>query len=427
MAKQPLATAKDPPIRFTDAAVKKLVADPDRRREIRDQHTPGLVLRITPHGQKSWSVLFRVAGAGEDGKRGVLKRLTLGDYPRLGLAEARARAVAVLDIADHGQEPGALPTPTGLRAIVQAPHDEKLIRNVVARFMTVYARPNLVNARDIETLLQASVVSHWGDRRIDTITRADAHTLIDLFVAGGEISRGREVRKHLTRVFNWAVDRDIIRANPLSGMERPEIAYRPRERTLTMAELKAIWEAAPAMGYPFGPILRLLILSGQRKSEIAEARRAWLRDDVDAIEIPGDAYKTKRPQVVPLTPAMRAIVDALPRFTRDDFLFTTSAGAKPVSGFSKAKQRIDKLSGVTDWTIHDIRRTVATEMARLGVAQEIIERVLGHVIPGVAGVYNRYSYLDEKRAALEKWGRAWEASETPMGLVKPLRRSQAAR
>jgi integrase len=123
---------------------------------------------------------------------------------------------------------------------------------------------------------------------METITRADAHRLIDQFVADGRHGIAREVRKHLTRVFNWAVDRDIIRANPLSGMERPEIAYRPRERTLTMEEMKAIWKAAPEMGYPFGPILRLLILSGQRKTEIAEVHWSWLREDIAALEIPSD-------------------------------------------------------------------------------------------------------------------------------------------
>ncbi|MBK9080743.1 MAG: tyrosine-type recombinase/integrase [Rhizobiales bacterium] len=424
MAKQPLATAKDPPIRFTDAAVKKLTADPARRREIRDQQTQGLVLRITPQGQKSWSVLYRIAGEGEDGKRGPLKRVTLGEYPLIGLADARIRALQVLEIADTGQEPGATrerASAPAIRGQIQAKQDERLVRHVVERFATVYARPNLVNAREIERLLQTYVVTAWGDRRIDTITRADAHNLIDEFVAQGEISRGREVRKHLTRVFNWAVDRDIIRANPLSGMERPEIAYKPRERTLTMAEMRAIWEATPAMGYPFGPIVRMLILSGQRKSEIAEARWTWVRTDMNALEVPSDYYKTKRPQVVPLTSAMSELLASLPRFTRDDFLFTTNGGAKPVSGFSKAKQRLDKLSGVTDWTIHDIRRTVATEMARLGIAQEIIERVLGHVIPGVAGVYNRYSYLDQKRTALETWGKLWEDGQPSATLMKPVR------
>jgi len=423
MPKQSLDKAKDPPIRFTDAAIRKLAPDPARRREIRDQQTEGLVLRITPQGQKSWSVLFRVAGAGDAGMRGPLRRVTLGAYPLIGLAEARERALKVLDAADRGEDPDtsrnlALKAQKA-REEAQRAQDERLIRSVIERFIAVYAKVNTVKWKDTQFLLETYVAPNWGDKPIDEITRADAHRLIDQFVAQDRAGIAREVRKHLTRLFNWAVDRDILKANPLSGMERPEIAYRPRERTLTMAELTAIWRAAPAMGYPFGPILRLLILSGQRKTEISCARWAWVRADISALEIPSDFYKTKRPQVVPITPQMRAVLDGLPRFSIDEFLFTTSAGAKPVSGFSKAKERIDKLSGVADWTIHDIRRTVATEMARLSIAQEHIERVLGHVIPGVAGTYNRYSYLDEKRAALEKWGTLWAME--PAAKVTPPR------
>jgi integrase len=430
MAKQPLDKAKDPPIRFTDAAIKKLSPDPDRRREIRDAQTDGLVLRITPQGQKSWSVLFRVAGAGEAGLRGPLRRVTIGAYPLVSLADARDKAMAVLDAADRGEDPDssrdiALKTQR-VKQEAEKARDERLVRSVIDHFINVYAKVNTVKWKDTQFLLETYVVPHWGERSIDGITRADAHNLLDQFVADDRASIAREVRKHLTRVFNWAVDRDIIRANPLAGMERPEIAYKPRERTLTMAELAAIWQAAPLMGYPFGPIFRLLILSGQRKTEISEARWSWVRTDITALEIPSDFYKTKRPQVVPFTAAMQTIIDALPHFTIDDYLFTTSAGHKPVSGFSKAKQRMDKLSGVTDWTIHDIRRTVATEMARLGIAQEHIERVLGHVIPGVAGTYNRYSYMDEKRAALEKWSALWDLNAEG-GTVKPPRRSPAGR
>ncbi|MBM0207414.1 site-specific integrase [Micromonospora sp. STR1s_5] len=217
----------------------------------------------------------------------------------------------------------------------------------------------------------------------------------------------REVRKHLTRLFNWAVDRGLLAASPFAGMERPEISYRPRERVLSMEEMQAIWEATREMGYPFGALFRLLILTGQRKSEVATARRRWLLPDLAALEIPAASYKTGRPHTVPLSGAALALAESLPRWHVGDFLFSTTSGAKPVSGFSKAKARLDRLSDVTDWTIHDIRRSVATHMARLGIPQEHIERVLGHVIEGVAGTYNRYSYLQEKRKALELWGTQW--------------------
>jgi integrase len=189
-------------------------------------------------------------------------------------------------------------------------------------------------------------------------------------------------------------------------MRRPELGYVARERVLTMDELKAIWAAADKMGYPFGPMVRLLILTAQRRAEIANLERGWLLTGQQAFEVPASHYKTDRPQVVPLSAPALAIVEALPQ-TSGDFLLSTTAGKVPVSGFSKAKARIDKLSKVEGWTLHDLRRSAATHMARLGIPQEHIERVLGHAIEGVAGTYNRYSYLDEKRAALDLWGAQW--------------------
>jgi integrase len=217
----------------------------------------------------------------------------------------------------------------------------------------------------------------------------------------------REVRIHITKFFNWAVDRGLLAASPVAGMRRPEPGYVARERVLSMDKLKAIWAAADKMGYPFGPMVKLLILTAQRRAEIANLERGWLLADQQAFEVPASHYKTDRPQVVPLSPPALATVEALPKWNGGDFLLSTTAGRVPVSGFSKAKDRIDKLSKVEGWTLHDLRRSAATHMARLGIPQEHIERVLGHAIEGVAGTYNRYSYLAEKRAALDLWGTQW--------------------
>ena len=388
-------------IRLTEVAVKKLTGEPGRRREIRDVMTSGLFLRITPEGRKSWSVLYRVAGASEDGKRGPLRRMTLGTYPLLDLKAAREKALEVLESADRGRDPVIA------KKLEIQERNSRVMRTVFERYIDVYAKVNTKNWKSTKALLETYVNPAWAELPIDDITRRRAHELLDGFVADGRISLAREVRRHLTRVFNWAVDRDIIQASPLSGMQRPEIAYVPRERVLSMEELRTVWDAADELGYPFGPMVRLLILTGQRRSEIANLSRQWLIPQVDAFEIPASLYKTKRPHLVPLSAPAKAVVEALPAWNAGDAMFTTTSGARPVSGFSKTKARLDGIVKLDAWVIHDIRRSVATHMARLGVSQEHIERVLGHVIEGVAGTYNRYSYLDEKRAALELWGRQW--------------------
>ena len=189
-----------------------------------------------------------------------------------------------------------------------------------------------------------------------------------------------------------------------------------------MDELRRVWGAAEAVGYPFGDAVRLIMLTGQRRSEIAELEWGWVDAERRTVEIPAARYKTKRPHVFPLSAPAWALVQSLPRWNGGECVFSTggrgrTAGARPISGFSKAKEvisakiaKVDATEGlprIEPWTVHDIRRSVATHMARTGVPQEHIERVLGHVVQGVAGTYNRYSYLDEKRAALEAWGKLW--------------------
>ena len=147
--------------------------------------------------------------------------------------------------------------------------------------------------------------------------------------------------------------------------------------------------------------MRLLILSGQRRSEIGTMRWSWIQGD--KVEVPTGNYKIKRAHIYPLTRHMQEILETCPRCNHGGFVFTTTMGQKPVSAWSKAKAKFDKLIDLEPWTYHDIRRSVASHMARLGIRQEHIERMLGHVVPGIAGTYNRHSYFEEKLAVTVKW------------------------
>lgn len=387
--------------KFTDVSVEKMVPVAGKRLEVFDTLTPGLALRITEGGKKSWSVMYRVAGRGEGGNRGGLRRMTLGAYPLIDLKAAREKARAALDLADRGDDPA------DQRKDELRQKGERVFEVICTRFIELHAKAHTVKWRDTERLLHTYVVPEWKSKPIDTLDRATAHELLDEIAMEHGTGAAREVRKHITKFFNWAVDRGLLAASPVAGMRRPELGYVARERVLSMDELKAIWAAADKMGYPFGPMVKLLILTAQRRAEIANLERGWLLADKQAFEVPASHYKTDRPQVVPLSPPALSIVEALPKWNGGDFLLSTTAGKVPVSGFSKAKARIDKLSKVEGWTLHDLRRSAATHMARLGIPQEHIERVLGHAIEGVAGTYNRYSYLAEKRAALDLWGTQW--------------------
>jgi len=222
----------------------------------------------------------------------------------------------------------------------------------------------------------------------------------------------------LRKLFNWCVDRDILQASPCVRVKPPG-RETDRDRVLSDDELKRVWRAAYLLGWPFGPAVKLLILTAQRRNEVAMMR--WDEVDLDGAlwTIPSEKSKNGRVHQVPLSPTALDIIKALPRM--GEVVFTTS-GTKPISGFSKAKVRLDKLSGVTEWRLHDLRRTATTGMAKMGIGPHVVARILNHgagTIRGVAAVYNRHAYLDERRTALEAWARRVDAlvNGTPANLA----------
>ena len=388
-------------LRLTEKNIPKLEPPKVGRIEIADALFPGLTLRITETGKKTWTLLYRVDGARDGKLKGKLRRMTLGPYPLNNLDAARDKAREALKKAERGVDP------VDDRHAKLSGLSNSTFEAVCERFIALYAKPNVETWPNIARLLRQYAVPAWRTRQVNSISRAVVHELLDDLIQSRGVGRARELRKHLSKLFNWAVDRGMLDASPVAGMRRPELAYVPRERVLSMAELRIVWEAAGKLEYPFGSMIRLLMLTAQRRAEIASSRRSWIHPDMNAMEIPASEYKTDRPQLVPLSVPAQSIIDCLPVWNAGDYLLSTTGGVRPVSGFSKAKAELNSLAGFDDWTIHDLRRSAATHMARLGVPQEHIERVLGHAIEGLAGTYNRYSYLEEKRAALERRGRKW--------------------
>ena len=201
------------------------------------------------------------------------------------------------------------------------------------------------------------------------------------------------------------------------------VEKRPRGRDLKHPEMKRLWAACEATPYPFGPLVELLALTLQRRSEVAEMQ--WPEIDLDKAQwlIPAERSKSKRAHIVPLSKFAVQIIGNLPRYLGGPYVFTTTEGKRPVSGFSKMKSRLDDAAKVTDWRLHDLRRTGRSEMARLKVDDVAAERVLNHVPRGLAKVYNQYQYLDEKREALNLWGRElWKITKPSKGEVVNLRK-----
>lgn len=208
-------------------------------------------------------------------------------------------------------------------------------------------------------------------------------------------------------LFDWTIARNIygLEHSPTDRLKTVRIIgkRKTRERVLNDDEIRKVWAAAEAEGYPFGPALRLLLLSGCRLSEIAKAEWREIDPVRRVLTIPAQRYKVNQQHVVALSDMAWEIVEGLPRYVNGDFLFSVTGGVSPVCGWYLPKRRLDAASGVRGWQIHDLRRTYRTRLAELRVPDTVAELALGHARKGIAGVYDRHRYVDEIRAANEAW------------------------
>ena len=241
----------------------------------------------------------------------------------------------------------------------------------------------------------------WRGRRIDTIAKHDVLVLLDAIVDRGAPAKAQRAYVHAHRLFKWCVGRGIVDVNPMAGLERPG-RENSRDRVLTDTELAAVWQASA--DWPFGAIVRLLVLTGARREEIGQL--TWGEVQGDTIRLEGARTKSGNGHLIPLSPPALELLGSAPRIG-EKYVFTLD-GIKPVSSsWSRAKARLDKASGVAGWRIHDLRRTVATGMQRLGVGLQTVEALLGHTggsRAGIVGIYQRHDFAAEKRAAVEQWG-----------------------
>ena len=251
------------------------------------------------------------------------------------------------------------------------------------------------------------IVQPWRGRRLSQITRADIHDLLDGIVARGSPVTSNRTLAWLRRMCSWAIERGLIIANPFAGI-KPPAAERARDRVLSDDELKAVWEAADALEPVYAGFIKLLILTGQRLREVSEME--WKEIDLNAKlwTLPAARAKNSIEHSIPLSDQAVDILRSLPRIAGSEFVFTIN-GRNPIRGTHSVKRQIDTLVPyIPPWVLHDIRRTVASGMARLGVNLPVIEKLLNHVsgsFAGIVGVYQRHSFADEKRAAMTAWAR----------------------
>jgi integrase len=345
------------------------------RREIADSYLRGLYLIVQPTGAKSWAVRYRLGGKSH--------KHTIGAYPVFGLKEARDEAAKVLRSVSEGRSPKQAQAGS--------------VGDAVEQFLERHARKTYraKTLYEAERRLQLYVTDQWDNRKLDSITRADVRAVLDRIEAPVTANR---VHSIVRKFFNWCLANDLIANSPAAGIARPN-KETPRDRVLTDDELKAVWRAAEKVGHPFGSILQLLILTGQRRGEVAGMQ--WSEVAGDVWSLPRERVKNDRRHEVPLSKQAMAIIERAPRIG-ERYVFTLD-GAIPYSGF-RTTERLN--AGIAPWTVHDLRRTTASGLARLGVSLVVIEKILNHVggsLAGVVAVYQRHEYAAEKRAALQEW------------------------
>jgi integrase len=390
------------------------------RAEIPDGLLVGLYLVVQPSGAKSFAVRYRHAGRP--------RKLTLGAYPTINLEAAREIGARALRAAAEGRDPATEKQTAKGESKRQAAEEIRgkrdLFENVAREFIERHAMKSTRKATWRETVrilglridadgklveVGGDVMSAWKGRRVQDITKRDVVALLDGVNDRAPIMANR-VLAAIRKLFNWCLARDVIQLSPCATVE-PPAPEQSRDRVLTDDEIRRLWKATDVEGWPFGPLIKILLLTGQRKGEVGGMRWEELDLDRKVWVLPGERVKNDSMHEVPLSDLAVEILKSQLRIkTTKGFVFTTTRDAA-VTGFSLAKDRLDaSIAGegepIERWVLHDLRRTMASGMARLGIQLPVIEKILNHTsgtFRGVVGVYQRHSYSDEKRAALQAW------------------------
>ncbi len=431
---------------LTDRLLKSLKpARPGQRIEIMDSDVPGFGVRVTDTGARTFVLVHRFPGSRHPTRR------KLGTVGAISLADARQKARDWLGLIGQGKDPSeeeqrAHRDLQRLQAnTFSAVADEYMRQVVVGRDP---ASPRQRKSAETDRVIRKVLNPLWGDRPIAGITRGEVlaaiegirdHGTAQMLAAHGikgqarsrpAATQARNVLAQLRTMFSWAIERGTygLEASPCDHLRAARIVGDKfsRDRFLDDDEIFALWRATDRVGYPYGPLYRVLLLTGLRLNEVADATWGEFNLSNNPLwTIPAERMKGRvgkaRAHQVPITADVLAILNSLPRFKTGEYLFSTTYGARPTWVGTKVKDRLSQRMGVTlralarrrgddprivtlkPWTTHDTRRTVRSGLSRLHVDPDVAEAILAHVKPGIRGVYDRFDYLDEKRAALELW------------------------
>lgn len=390
-------------VRLTDAKIKSLTPPQSGRIEVVDAIVPGLRVRLGRSGKKSFAIRKRVGSK--------IKNISIGRYgPNFGLADARKKARVILSDLENGIMPYK---PEKRSPQMQAGR----FADLWERYLEREVRGQKRSAYEIERYGELHILPAFRDRLVQTITRSEVTQFV-------ENIQWRDPDKptpraamssfqFLSAFYTWLLPQfDNIPANPCRDARKPKIG-RARERVLSDPEIRIFWHACDQIGFPYGTAYKLLLMTGQRRGEVLDA--SWQEFSGDLWTLPGERVKNGRTHVLPLPSSVMDMFGSIPCKEGATKIFPIGGHPhKSLNSFNKGAANLHRamaeLNGgvkIENFRIHDLRRTVATGMQRLGIPIAVTEAVLNHVsgsMAGIASVYQRHDYLNEKRDALAAWG-----------------------
>jgi len=356
-----------------------------------DTDLKGFGLKVTPAGRKVFLVQYRPTG-----DRRNPRKYTIGEFGPVTPHQARTEAQRVLAERSAGRDPQA-----EKRARKRRIASEQ-VADLVTEFLDRHAAQNR-SAPETTRIMRREVLPYLGGKTVVEVSKRDVIALLDRVRERGSPIMANRVLAAVRKFFNWCIARGLLDVSPCAGLQAPA-RESARHRVLSDDELRAVLVSARTLGHPFGAIVAFLALTGQRRDEVGRLMWEHLRLDERLWVIPAEHAKNAKSHIVHLSAPALEVLEGAPRMGA---LVLSGDGRTVFQGYGKAKARLDGVSGVRDWTLHDLRRTVVSGMARLGVAPHVADKILNHqsgTISGVAAVYQRHEFLAERKDTLERWG-----------------------
>jgi integrase len=394
------------PFKLTQTTVEAAVCSKGKKDVLLfDSVTRGFGLRVSKGGVKTFLAQFRTATG--------VRRVVIGTFGVLAVEEARRKAKVILGAAADGRDIAAERKAAEAAAVEEAKANAFTFEAMIEQWAVARKADNRASYLAEAVKCCTRNLPGWQKRPARSITAAEATTELHAIKAAKGTTTANRTLSYARAAYSWACDNHKVKVNPLKGIKRPgkEIT---RERALSKAELRAVWQGAGALSAVSGGYIRVLMLSLQRREEVGSMQWVELADDLSVWTLPGARAKNGRTTIVHLSEPVRTIIQGLPRIEGNPYVFAGRKAGQPIRGFNSAKANLDKVmasAGATipAWSFHDFRRSGVTTLAKAGFAPHVLDRILNHItgsIQGVAAVYQRHEFLEERQAALDAWAAA---------------------